>query len=442
MDHVFREVEPLVSVVGRVLRLLVLAFVLDDPFNVLAAQVLPGYAIQPLPQARHELPGETPVVGGAVGCRCQHLEPQGALQRAHPVRGCRQRPDTRGAGVDQDDQPVQARMLAVLLLDQLDELDAAFGVGRIDPVERQKVKVVNGVGAVPDERQEQRVLLLRRRPERLLDRGLGLGDRRVDQQAPGSRVGAAPHLGVGHHRVQVHRRLGQERQGRQARALRADNQDSPIAGDAHREPLPWLSRSREHIIPLRDRDATGPRPGTARPGEGKRVITGRGKGSSLNSASLTPKPLASSVYVHALEAPSPLKRSISVRSSFPSSFGYVLCCERVAKRFAKHIPGWVEAIRYARMDLSGWPETTSYARPPPPEATVAMLATNAGRRLQLRVTLIADGLLPQVMRTDPRPGCVSTAIVSARRDAEETGPSLTAGHRPRRNRGASGPAKP
>ena len=43
-----------------------------------------------------------------------------------------------------------------------------------------------------------------------------------------------------------------------------------------------------------------------------------GKGSLLNSASLTPRPLASSVYVHVLEAPSPLKRSISVTSLFPS----------------------------------------------------------------------------------------------------------------------------
>src|SRR5271165_5997976 len=47
---------------------------------------------------------------------------------------------------------------------------------------------------------------------------------------------------------------------------------------------------------------------------------GRGKGSLLNSASLTPKPLASSVYVHVLEAPSPLKRSISVMSLFPPFF--------------------------------------------------------------------------------------------------------------------------
>jgi hypothetical protein len=47
---------------------------------------------------------------------------------------------------------------------------------------------------------------------------------------------------------------------------------------------------------------------------------GRGKGSLLNSASLTPKPLASSVYVHVLEAPSPLKRSISVMSPIPSFF--------------------------------------------------------------------------------------------------------------------------
>ena len=34
--------------------------------------------------------------------------------------------------------------------------------------------------------------------------------------------------------------------------------------------------------------------------------------------SLTPKPLAPSVYVHVLEAPWPLKRSILVTSPFPS----------------------------------------------------------------------------------------------------------------------------
>ena len=45
------------------------------------------------------------------------------------------------------------------------------------------------------------------------------------------------------------------------------------------------------------------------------------KGTSLNSASLTPKPLASSVYVHVPEAPSPLKRSISVMSFFLSRCG-------------------------------------------------------------------------------------------------------------------------
>src|SRR5208337_5089619 len=44
---------------------------------------------------------------------------------------------------------------------------------------------------------------------------------------------------------------------------------------------------------------------------------GRGKGSLLNSALLTPKPPASGVYVHVPEAPSPLKRSISVMSPFP-----------------------------------------------------------------------------------------------------------------------------
>src|SRR5271166_7193477 len=42
------------------------------------------------------------------------------------------------------------------------------------------------------------------------------------------------------------------------------------------------------------------------------------KGSSLNSAFLTPKPPASSLYVPVLEAPPPRKRSISVMSPFNS----------------------------------------------------------------------------------------------------------------------------
>ena len=46
--------------------------------------------------------------------------------------------------------------------------------------------------------------------------------------------------------------------------------------------------------------------------------TGRGKRTSLNSTCLTPKPLASSVYVHVPEAPSPHERSISVTFLFPS----------------------------------------------------------------------------------------------------------------------------
>ena len=45
---------------------------------------------------------------------------------------------------------------------------------------------------------------------------------------------------------------------------------------------------------------------------GKRVVT------ELNSAFLTPEPPASSVYVHVLEATSPLKRPISVTSPFHS----------------------------------------------------------------------------------------------------------------------------
>jgi len=46
---------------------------------------------------------------------------------------------------------------------------------------------------------------------------------------------------------------------------------------------------------------------------------GRGKGTSLNSTCLTPNPLASSVYMHVPEAPSPHELSISVMSLFPSA---------------------------------------------------------------------------------------------------------------------------
>ncbi len=43
------------------------------------------------------------------------------------------------------------------------------------------------------------------------------------------------------------------------------------------------------------------------------------KGTSLNSASLAPKPFASSVYVHAIEPLTPLQLPISVTPLFPSS---------------------------------------------------------------------------------------------------------------------------
>jgi len=48
---------------------------------------------------------------------------------------------------------------------------------------------------------------------------------------------------------------------------------------------------------------------------------GRGKGTSLNSASIAPKPVASNAYVRGLEAPRPRKRSISVTSLRQVSFG-------------------------------------------------------------------------------------------------------------------------
>ncbi len=49
-----------------------------------------------------------------------------------------------------------------------------------------------------------------------------------------------------------------------------------------------------------------------------RLARGKGKGTSLNSTSLTPKPLVSSVYVPVSEAIFPCEQSISVTSHFPS----------------------------------------------------------------------------------------------------------------------------
>src|SRR5271157_1002829 len=71
----------------------------------------------------------------------------------------------------------------------------------------------------------------------------------------------------------------------------------PREGEAPAEPL--------HFPQMTLRSA-----GASPRGEGE-------KGSSLNSAFLTPKPPASSVYVRVLEATPPLKRSILVVSPFP-----------------------------------------------------------------------------------------------------------------------------
>ena len=60
--------------------------------------------------------------------------------------------------------------------------------------------------------------------------------------------------------------------------------------------------------------------GRAAPAEEcRRSAPGRGKGTSLSSDSLAPKPVASSVYVRVHEARCPHKWSISVTSLFPSS---------------------------------------------------------------------------------------------------------------------------
>src|SRR5208337_1807954 len=75
---------------------------------------------------------------------------------------------------------------------------------------------------------------------------------------------------------------------------------------------------------------------------------GRGKGTSLNSTCLTPKPLASSVYVHVPEAPSPRKRAISVMSLFPSPERYP--AHEVVK------PGRKALRSVSSLEIGGLPE--------------------------------------------------------------------------------------
>ncbi len=143
------------------LRLLVLALVLDDPLNVLAAQVLFGYGIQPLPQARHELPDETPVIGDDIGRnRRQHLEAKATFQLPDPFRGGLKGARACKAGVDQDDQAIQARMDLVDRLDELGKVDAGLVEAALGAVAREEVEIAAGERPLADEGQDQRGLLL------------------------------------------------------------------------------------------------------------------------------------------------------------------------------------------------------------------------------------------------------------------------------------------
>src|SRR5271157_106878 len=71
------------------------------------------------------------------------------------------------------------------------------------------------------------------------------------------------------------------------------------------------------------------------------------KGTSLNSTSLTPKPkpLASSVYVHVPEAPSPHKRSIAVTSLFP----FRPCDRSPAERREQRRPATRSTLQVAKL---------------------------------------------------------------------------------------------
>ena len=76
-----------------------------------------------------------------------------------------------------------------------------------------------------------------------------------------------------------------------------------------------------------------------------RSSLGRGKGTSLNSTCLTPKPLASSVYVHVPEALSLRKRAISVMSLFPLFLDgqSIVVMERGGWGSADHFPTEAES---------------------------------------------------------------------------------------------------
>ena len=75
----------------------------------------------------------------------------------------------------------------------------------------------------------------------------------------------------------------------------------------------------------------------------------RKKKTSLNSTCLTPKPLASSVYVHLPEAPSACKLAISVMSLFHSFFSLfldgqsIVVMERGGRGSADHFPTEAES---------------------------------------------------------------------------------------------------
>src|SRR5271157_447520 len=77
------------------------------------------------------------------------------------------------------------------------------------------------------------------------------------------------------------------------------------------------------------------------------------KGTSLNSTSLTPKPkpLASSVYVHVPEAPSPHKRSIAVTSLFP----FRPCDRSPAERREQRRPATRSTLEVAKLQYGPTP---------------------------------------------------------------------------------------
>ncbi|MDG3007488.1 hypothetical protein PZE19_27305 [Paludisphaera sp. Pla2] len=140
------------------------------------------------------------------------------------------------AGVDEHAQPAKARVLFQAFADALREMHRTLAGGLLGVGRHQEEMAVLEV-AVADVGEDQRLLGQRRASDRLVDRGPGLIDARIDQQPRRMTLGDDARAlagAVGHQRVEPQGDVGQETQPAQGLALRADDEDPPTR---HEGPL-------------------------------------------------------------------------------------------------------------------------------------------------------------------------------------------------------------